>query len=553
MTITVQDVVRLVQPFGARLEAGGAGLGRSVTWVHSSDLPDVGSWLRGGEVILNTALHIPDVAAAEALVSSLSQGEAAAVIFADDPVLEEPARTCIRSVADRLKLPVILIPVPVKFVDVTQAISKAIISQQLEKLQYWEAVHDRFIRSALEGKGVARIVTLLAEMIRRDVALVDSRLTVISSATANGSRESLSVEAVERLQHSLEIPGLWNRIQKTGPALRRVADIEGWVQQIRARAELLGLLVVTGDQSLNDRDLIAMDQAAIALALELLKERELRDLDGRLGFELVGDILSGKLKDFGEAHRRAAFLGYDLAETYQVVLIEELPSESAATRSGWTGSRRHKQRFFRAIDWALGATPLKMLVMARSDSLVLVVFDVSSGDVLKSFCTSLISKLEQDPSSGKYTGGISLPHSGAGEMQEATEEARRALRTAIRTQRGASVTSIEELGLNGLILGLAEKELTRFCEPSLDRLSRTHQAPELIKTVQSYLDTEGSISRTATLLGIHRNTVLQRLHRVKDITGLDPQKVRDWLGLTILVTADGLRRSGASNVVSGRK
>ncbi len=552
VTITVQDVVRLVQPFGARLEAGGAGLGRSVTWVHSSDLPDVGSWLRGGEVILNTALHIPDAAAAEALVSSLSQGEAAAVIFADDPVLEEPARRCIRSVADRLKLPVILIPVPVKFVDVTQAISKAIISQQLEKLQYWEAVHDRFIRSALEGKGVARIVTLLAEMIRRDVALVDSRLTVISSATADGSRESLSVEAVDRLQHNLEIPGLWNRIQKTGPGLRRVADIQGWVQQIRARAELLGLLVLTGDQSLNDRDLIAMDQAAIALALELLKERELRDLDGRLGFELVGDILSGKLKDFGEAHRRAAFLGYDLGETYQVVLIEELPSESTS-RSGWTGSRRHKQRFFRAIDWALGATPLKMLVMARSDSLVLVVFDVSSGDVLKSFCTSLISKLEQDPSSGKYTGGISLPHSGAGEMQEATEEARRALRTAIRTQSRASVTSIEELGLNGLILGLAEKELTRFCEPSLDRLSRTHQAPELIKTVQSYLDTEGSISRTATLLGIHRNTVLQRLHRVKDITGLDPQKVRDWLGLTVLVTADGLRRNSASNVVSGRK
>jgi purine catabolism regulator len=553
MTVTVQDVVRLVQPFGARLEAGGAGLGRSVTWVHSSDLPDVGNWLRGGEVILNTALHIPDAEAAEALVSSLSQGEAAAVIFADDPVLEEPARSCIRRVADRLKLPVILIPVAVKFVDVTQAISKAIISQQLEKLQYWEAVYDRFIRSALEGKGVARIVTLLAEMIRRDVALVDSRLTVISSATANGSRESLSVEAVERLQHSLQVPGVWNRLQKTGPGLRRVADIEGWVHQIRARAELLGLLVVTGDRSLNDRDLIAMDQAAIASALELLKERELRDLDGRLGFELVGDILSGKLKDFGEADRRAAFLGYDLAETYQVMLIEELPSEPAASRTGWTGSRRHKQRFFRAIDWALGATPLKMLVMARSDSLVLVVFDVSSADVLKSFGTSLISKLEQDPSSGKYTGGISLPHSGAGEMQDATEEARRALRTAIRTQSRASVTSIEDLGLNGLILGLAERELTRFCEPSLDKLARTHQAPELIKTVQSYLETDGSISRTATLLGIHRNTVLQRLHRVKEITGLDPQKVRNWLGLTVLVTADGLRRNGASTAALGRK
>jgi purine catabolism regulator len=521
--------------------------------VHSSDLPDVGNWLRGGEVILNTALHIPDAAAAEALVSSLSQGEAAAVIFADDPVLEEPARACIRSVADRLKLPVILIPVAVKFVDVTQAISKAIISQQLEKLQYWEAIHDRFIRSALEGKGVARIVTLLAEMIRRDVALVDSRLTVISSATANGSRESLSVEAVERLQHSLQVQGVWNRLQKTGPGLQRVADIEGWVHQIRARAELLGLLVVTGEQSLNDRDLIAMDQAAIALALELLKERELRDLDGRLGFELVGDILSGKLKDFGEAHRRAAFLGYDLAETYHVMLIEELPSEAAASRTGWTGSRRHKQRFFRAIDWALGATPLRMLVMARSDSLVLVVFDLASTDVLKSFGTSLISKLEQDPSSGKYTGGISLPHSGAGEMQEATEEARRALRTAIRTQSRASVTSIEELGLNGLILGLAEKELTRFCEPSLDKLARTHQAPELIKTVQSYLETEGSISRTATLLGIHRNTVLQRLHRVKEITGLDPQKVRNWLGLTVLVTADRLRRNGASGAALGRK
>jgi PucR family transcriptional regulator, purine catabolism regulatory protein len=543
MSNSVGDLLELMKPFGARLEAGAQSVGRQVSWVHSSDLPDVGAWLRGGEVVLNTALHIDSSEAAETLLESLAKGGAAAVIFADDPALKGPARQTIRELGDRLQLPIIYIPVAVKFVDVTQTISRSIISTQYDTLRYWETIHERFIRSALEGRGTREVVDLLGEIMHREVGLVDSQLRTVTSTVRTGGRDQ-PPDSNGWLPAGLERGKVWKDVVVRSAGLRSVPDLGAWVQQIQARGDLLGLLLVRGLDPLSERDRIAIDQAAIALALELLKERELRDLDGRLGFELLADILSGKTRDYDEAQRRASFLGFDLTAPFQVLVIEE---SSAGRSSAALGPlRRRKQRFLRAIDWAQGPSPLRSMVMARSDALVVLAFDLSSDDALRRFGSSLISKLEAESPGNRFLGGLSGSHAGAEEIQPAYEEAHRAREIGSRLRPDDRVTSFDDLGIQGLILGLAGKELIRLSRQRLGGLERNGHGPELRQTVEAYLENEGSISRTATKLRIHRNTVLQRLQRVKAATGLDPQKVQDRVSLTILLTAEGLSRSTAS-------
>jgi len=540
MSNSVGELIELIKPFGARLEAGDGGLGRQVTWVHSSDLPDVGIWLRGGEVVLNTALHLDGPQAARGLLESLAKGNAAAVVFADDPALKEPARQTIRELGNRLQLPVIYIPVPVKFVDVTQTMSRSIISTQYDALRYWETIHERFIRSALEGRGMKEVVDLLAEIMRREVGLVDSQLRTVTSTVRRAGRDPGS-ESDGWLPAGLERGRVWKDLVVGSTELRSVPELDAWVQQIRARGDLLGLLVVRGREELGERDRIAIDQAAIALALELLKERELRDLDGRLGFELLADILSGKTRDYDEAQRRAGFLGFDLTGSFQIVVIEE--STPARTSAALGPLRRRKQRFLRAIDWAQGPNPFRMMVMARSDALVLLASEVPPSDALRKFADTLITKLEAETPGSRFLGGISATHAGADEIQPAYEEALRAREIGARLRPDDRVTALDDLGVRGLILRLAGKELFRLSHQRLGGLDRTAHGRELRHTVEAYLDNEGSISRTASQLRIHRNTVLQRLQRVKAVTGLDPQKVRDRMSLTILLTAEGLTRS----------
>ncbi|MDA8393751.1 MAG: helix-turn-helix domain-containing protein [Candidatus Dormibacteraeota bacterium] len=83
-----------------------------------------------------------------------------------------------------------------------------------------------------------------------------------------------------------------------------------------------------------------------------------------------------------------------------------------------------------------------------------------------------------------------------------------------------------------------------------DRLARRWLAPvlalpegegrSLLRTVRAYLQHEGSVAATATFLPCHRNTVRNRLRRMEQLTGLDPQAPRHGADLALALRASQL-------------
>ena len=67
MSITVRELLQLPH-LRLTLTAGQAGLGRQVSWVHSSDLPDPWEWLGPAELLLTNG-------------TSLSAEEEAQILF----------------------------------------------------------------------------------------------------------------------------------------------------------------------------------------------------------------------------------------------------------------------------------------------------------------------------------------------------------------------------------------------------------------------------------------------------------------------------------------
>lgn len=55
----------------------------------------------------------------------------------------------------------------------------------------------------------------------------------------------------------------------------------------------------------------------------------------------------------------------------------------------------------------------------------------------------------------------------------------------------------------------------------------------LLETLKAFFDNNLSILKTAKVIYVHRNTLLYRLRRVKEITGLDPKKFDDAVQLRI--------------------
>jgi purine catabolism regulator len=63
----------------------------------------------------------------------------------------------------------------------------------------------------------------------------------------------------------------------------------------------------------------------------------------------------------------------------------------------------------------------------------------------------------------------------------------------------------------------------------------------LVKTVQAYFDHHGNISQTAESLFVHRNTLLYRMDRVQELTGIQLEQANMRLALHLALKLWQLR------------
>lgn len=67
-------------------------------------------------------------------------------------------------------------------------------------------------------------------------------------------------------------------------------------------------------------------------------------------------------------------------------------------------------------------------------------------------------------------------------------------------------------------------------------LEKLEPYPELIKTLHVFFENGASVIKTSKVMGIHRNTLLYRLNKVRDLTHLEP---RSFKGAVILYLVIG--------------
>jgi DNA-binding PucR family transcriptional regulator len=92
--------------------------------------------------------------------------------------------------------------------------------------------------------------------------------------------------------------------------------------------------------------------------------------------------------------------------------------------------------------------------------------------------------------------------------------------------RGLERLSFEETGAYRLLLPAMSEdpsELQGFFDETLAPLVDYDEQyeTELVRTVESFLDADGNVARTAERLFTHRHTIRYRLERVKELSGLD--------------------------------
>ncbi len=142
------------------------------------------------------------------------------------------------------------------------------------------------------------------------------------------------------------------------------------------------------------------------------------------------------------------------------------------------------------------------------------------------------------------TMGIGRPYPGHEGIRRSFLEAEQALTMGIKLYGKGSITSFGDLGVHRLLFSLKSTgELKTFYTEYLGKLIDYEHQPdgELEKTLKAYLKYH-TIADTARAIHVHRNTLLYRLSRIREITGLDLEDGETRLALYLAILAGEVSR-----------
>lgn len=519
MPLTVQT---LTEELGLSLIHGGERATEPVRWVHSTELKDPTPWLSGGELILTTGLQLQDAAARETLVKLLAGygtvGLGFGTGFAHDAI---PADLI--GAAQHFDLPLFEIPYEMPFIAVTEVAFSKLVNDEYELLQRGTAVHKRLEQLVLQERGLEELVRALAATVASTVLVLNPRGETVAASTLDSA---LGAEALDKLRAEL---------RERGAALGRSGEItdgdefepdepglEGHSLVIpvstRGRGAPQAWLVAAGHEGeLSVFEHLILQQATTVVALELMRQRAMRDTERRLAGDVLAEAIGGSLSERDLTERLAPFGISERA----AVLAFTCPDPEAAERD------------LEALLSEAGASAL----VATRDQLLSAIVD-GGDDIPDLVELANRMRIALEDAHGPVRAAVSRIAS-TGQVRQSFNEARCALE-AVQFANGSApdVASYRDLGAFQLLLSLQDDEALRlYCESVLAPLrdSGDEYGEELLRSVEIYIECNGQWERAARELYCHRHTLRYRIKRVEELTGRDLSNARDriefWLAL----------------------
>jgi purine catabolism regulator len=169
MIITVADIVRLpVLQAGEPEILSSRRFDEPIRWVHVSDMADLSTLVQGGELVLTTG------AALRADPARYLRGMAQAGVLGVVVELgghQLPAGT--GTIAEQFDLALVALHRQVRFVEVTEAVHRMIVTDQFDRVDFDRRVHETFTDLSMKRASVGGIVDAAAAMLDEPVVLED--------------------------------------------------------------------------------------------------------------------------------------------------------------------------------------------------------------------------------------------------------------------------------------------------------------------------------------------------------------------------------------------
>jgi PucR family transcriptional regulator, purine catabolism regulatory protein len=533
--ISVEDVRKLALPLGTRVVAGDGLLNRTVTWaaVFYPETRIASKVLQRGEMVLvsppeNEGLR--QTTDAE-IVRWAATMQASAVVLGDS------ASPALVAEANAVGMPILVLPAGNRMRLVEKSIVSLLVDRKGQLERRATQIYRQLAQISSRNEGMSELVNAMARLTNKAVVVQDKRLRIIESAeqpqfvtqwedVENFLRgtNNLPIEMQDR-HRVVEIENVVQMQSLPTPGLARL------VSPIITKSIGRGYLSIVGrDTELDDIDLLVAEHGAAACALEMAKAKAISDTEKRLRGTFLDRLLNGDVSQ-QEAIRQGERFDHDMTELHIAIVL------------AWQGEKAPSNRRLETlVNGLVAAQHVRALVWQRERENEVVVFYAPAAEESVEAGMKLAKTFAQECQkqylSGRVAVGLGQPARDVASWRNSYRDATQALELAARLHTDAPLY-IGSLGVYQLILSLADREkLLAFCQKTLGALEDYdhRQNADLIKTLEAFFACHGNLSETAKELIVHRNTLLYRMTRIKEIASMDLERPEIRLALHLALT-----------------
>jgi purine catabolism regulator len=493
----------------------------SIRWVHISELEDPTPFLSGGELLLTTGINLKTAARQRKFVRLLADKDAAGLGLAVGLDHTELPPALIEEAQAR-GLPLFELPFELPFIAVTEWASRRLVNEGYQVLERGIEVHALLEGIVLAERGLPEVMRAIAESVSGAAMLLDDRgIELARHPQERGfSQQAVSdirIEVNERAEAGRQAMFVAERGTLAGRAVAVPVPVGGR----GTRGHWLVLARRSG--GIGDLERLLARQAAVVVALEMMRERAVRETERRLAGDVLAEALGGQL---GDEDLRGRLQPFGIDGRVAVLLYDLDDSPDAPT----------------LLADALAVPAVVAVNGAAGRPLLCAIVDPGERNPVELARDGLRALA----SSGREVRAAASRPTQVASLRRAFHEARCALEaTAMANGHAPEVASHHDLGAFTLLLSLQDDEALRtYADNLLGPISdgEGEYGPELLRSLEAFIERNGQWERAARDLYCHRHTLRYRIRRIEELTGRDLGQAQDRIELWLALRARELVR-----------
>ncbi|MDN5344075.1 MAG: PucR family transcriptional regulator, purine catabolism regulatory protein [Clostridia bacterium] len=523
--ISVEEVLHLPAFKKCRLLGGGEGLQRVITNVNVMEVPDILPWIKSGDFLLTTGYAIKDdIDAQKGLIPQLARQGAAGLAIKSQRYIETIPLYMIEA-ANNLNFPLLEMPAEINFSELISSVLSQLVNRQALFLEHSVAVHQQFTDLILKGGQLDQIATALAELINAYVCLEDH-----SNYRRVIYPRDIPAEVVRYFERE-DLVGQKADCYDTGDFYREQVTFDG------READCAALPVIVEGQQygwvkavLLERrfsllELLTLERVCSIVALDIIRQHNVTQIENKYKAEFLSQLLTSSNLDEKDFLERARTFGWELTGDYAALLLDVSPP-AKTNKVTLNGDRPQdlKTRAAILLENFCRRQRLKFILVNNEDGLTLLVEPTLVCNGKENGARGFLHQLRAVLNYWQVTIGIGSGYNGIKGIKRSYREAKIALELGRYLFGSGSNIYYRNLGVYGLLLkhaGMAELKdfVQEILAPLLDY--DYNKKGELYKTLETYLETNCNVKETAEKMYTHYNTILYRVNKIKELTGVD--------------------------------